>query len=399
MCLSPWLKPITNIFAAVAISSCLANAGAFAAEDKTLSAEEILTFKPKIDPNYLPKKGSDEENLWMAFDKYERALQGSDILITDPELVEYVNNMVCKLVPDYCGDIRVYITNNPHFNASMTSNGVMTIWSGLLLRAENEDQLAAIVGHELAHYLMQHGIQSWRRAKSSAATQSVFSLFGLAGLAANLLVTSSFFDYSRQQETEADLYGLQLLHQAGYKPDESAKVWRSLAEEEESADYKRKKQRFFRTHPQSETRMTTLEEESLRFKDASQKASFVEYHKAIGPVYLATMNRLIKGQLHGRAEYILKKHEQSTLPRGEFYYLKGNFLRSRNADGDIAKAVESYRLAVKHDGPTESHRDLGYALLKLKKYQDASKHFEAYLKHSPDANDRAMVEFYIQPEV
>ena len=56
----------------------------------------------------------------------------------------------------------------PQFNAMMAPNGMMLVWSGLLLRVENEAQLAAILGHELGHYLERHSVEQLRAAKDRA---------------------------------------------------------------------------------------------------------------------------------------------------------------------------------------------------------------------------------------
>ena len=79
----------------------------------------------------------------------------SPYTIKDKELNDYVKKVFCKLQPDYCQKIRIYITRIPAFNATMAGNGLMEIWSGALLHLENEAQLAAVIGHEFGHYFFR----------------------------------------------------------------------------------------------------------------------------------------------------------------------------------------------------------------------------------------------------
>ena len=58
--------------------------------------------------------------------------------VNDPVLEGYLQGVTCRLAREYCSQIRVYVMDVPHFNASMSPNGYMEIWTGLLLRVENE---------------------------------------------------------------------------------------------------------------------------------------------------------------------------------------------------------------------------------------------------------------------
>jgi predicted Zn-dependent protease len=81
----------------------------------------------------------------------------------------YVRGIVCKLAAQHCQDIRVYVINQATFNASMAPNGAITVWAGLILRAQNEAQLAYVLGHELAHFQRRHSLKRWQdiREKST----------------------------------------------------------------------------------------------------------------------------------------------------------------------------------------------------------------------------------------
>ena len=123
-----------------------------------------------VEPGQRPPLESEEAGFWMQMDRVEERVRTSGRVVRDEDLNAYVREILCRLVEDYCGDIRFYIVRHPYFNASMGPNGAMQIWTGLLLRVQNEAQLAAVLGHELTHYLRRHTLQRWRdiRAKTDA---------------------------------------------------------------------------------------------------------------------------------------------------------------------------------------------------------------------------------------
>ena len=81
-----------------------------------------------------PLDDSDEGGLWGLMDREEAKLKRSAFLVRDPALNEYVSGIACRLAGDHCPDMRVYLVRTPVFNASMAPNGMMQVWSGLLLR-------------------------------------------------------------------------------------------------------------------------------------------------------------------------------------------------------------------------------------------------------------------------
>src|SRR3546814_3527175 len=74
----------------------------------------------------------------------------------------YLVEVMQRLSRDFSSDMRVYLMRTPYFNASMAPNGMMTVWSGLLLRVNDEAQLAAILGHEMGHYMQRHTLARMR---------------------------------------------------------------------------------------------------------------------------------------------------------------------------------------------------------------------------------------------
>ena len=133
------MKRLLTIFCALVLSLVVASCATPSSEVRD------------IQPGERPALASDEAGLWMYMEDMERRLATSGRVINDPALNDYIRDVLCRLAPAYCSDIRFYVVRTPHFNASMAPNGFMQIWSGLILRAQNEAQLAYILGHELAH--------------------------------------------------------------------------------------------------------------------------------------------------------------------------------------------------------------------------------------------------------
>ena len=179
---------------------------------------------------------------------------------------QYVYDVKCRLAQQYCDDIRVYIMRQPYFNASMYPNGVMVIWSGLLLRVDNEDQLAAVIGHEIGHYLRRHSLDRYIDQKEKSDLATVLSLgfaiagIGIVGSLTDYMLYASMFAHQREHEHEADQYGVQLMRDAGYKIEEASKVWDSIIKEDQAdKDNSGGGVPFFASHPSPIDRFERLE--------------------------------------------------------------------------------------------------------------------------------------------
>ena len=135
------------------------------------------------------------------------------------------------------------------FNANMAPNGMMQVWTGLMLRVDNEAQLATVLGHEIGHYLQRHSVDQLRDAKTRAAFGQFLGLFGVAGLLGQLGMVAGMFAYGQDHEREADAIGIRLMRNAGYDPAEAAKVWENLLLEIRARPEGERSSPFFATHP------------------------------------------------------------------------------------------------------------------------------------------------------
>jgi len=219
-----------------------------------------------IKPQETPSIETIEAGLWMQMNNYEEKLKTSGSRLKDKDLEKYLKNILCNLSPDYCKDIRVYVQDMPYFNAFMAPNGMMVVWTGLLLRAQNEAQVAAVIGHEAGHYIKRHSLKSWLDAKSRTDLMVLLSIgLAIGGVPAGgdifnltqLLQIGFMAKHSRDNEREADKIGLDFLINSGYDPYEAPKIWENIVKEMELGEVN-KPLSFLASHPAPEERIKNL---------------------------------------------------------------------------------------------------------------------------------------------
>lgn len=159
------------------------------------------------------------------------------------------------------------VFDSPERNAFVLPGGRVGVYRGLLELAQNDDQLATVIGHEVAHVTARHSAE---RASQSALTQVGLTagqalggsqngrLLGAAlGLGAQYGV---LLPYSRLQESEADRIGLDYMAKAGYNPRQSVTFWERMRD---AAGGGRTPQ-FLSTHPDPDNRIRALQEQIAR---------------------------------------------------------------------------------------------------------------------------------------
>ncbi|GAA0867429.1 M48 family metallopeptidase [Brevundimonas basaltis] len=156
-------------------------------------------------------------------------------------------------------DYAVFVSNSP--NAFVLPSGKIGVTTGLLGLVRNDDQLAAVLGHEVGHVVARHAAERYSTtALSSVAISGVQSVAGdyakaagaIGGLGAQLGVLLPF---SRNHELEADRLGVDYMQRAGYRPSESIALWRIMAGQRQGSTPE-----FASTHPSDASRIAALEQ-------------------------------------------------------------------------------------------------------------------------------------------
>lgn len=154
------------------------------------------------------------------------------------------------------------LIDSPELNASCAPGGKITFYTGLIQQLSlTDDEIAIVMGHEIAHALREHG----RERVSQAYAQNLITGVALAATNnrdAEIALANQFAHYlfelphSRTEETEADQIGLELSARAGYDPRAAISVWRKM----EAASKGNNPPEFLSTHPSNARRQQDIED-------------------------------------------------------------------------------------------------------------------------------------------
>lgn len=348
-------------------------------------------------PGYQPSAATDEGGLWMLSAQAEREVQRSPLLVRDKALNDYVSGLVCKLAGPNCKSIRVYVLNIPLFNANMSPNGAMQVWTGLLLRARNEAQLAFVLSHEISHYTHRHTLNRYQstRDTANALTFLTVATGGIVGGVASLIAAGSLSSYSRDQEREADARGFDIIVANRYDPEQGAAIWRQLDEEQKANPKREKEDPFLASHPTTEERLRTMTERAAEIE--SQRHDWRDgrddYLRVIRPFRAQWLEaELGRGQF-GETQALLDRLLKDDPGAADLRFYKAELYRRQ---GDNKSALDAYRQVIAGGGaPLAAYRGLGLVALKLKDKIAAREAFTQYLALAPQADDRSMIEYYM----
>ena len=343
-----------------------------------------------------PDIASDEGGLWAMMDREEKALRRSPLVLRDARLNAYIQDIACRLGGDHCPDIRIFLVRTPLFNASMAPNGMMQVWTGLLLRMENEAQLAAVIGHEIGHYLQRHSVERLRDIKSKAAASQVLGLFGLVGAIGSIAVLASAYAYGREHEHEADRIGAWLMHRAGYQVAESATVWNNLLDEvkaREGSDVNQTSP-MFATHPAPPERRDNLGLLAEQLPGGiTGREKYAEHTAHLLDEWL--QDEIKRGQ-YAESLALLSRRVGNGDAGGLMQYYRGEVHRLRGAAGDHDLALKDYQAAVAGDRPpAPAFRGIGLVARQRGQKDEARQAFARYLDLAPEAPDAALIKSYI----
>ncbi len=175
-------------------------------------------------------------------------------IVRDPAIAEYVNRIGQNLARN--SDVRVpvivKVLDNPQVNAFALPGGFVYVNTGVLLKANDEAELAGVIAHELGHVAARHSTRQVSRGQVvNWASLPLIFMGGWAGYAARqaagLVVPMTFLKYSRDFEREADVLGLQYMAKTGYDPTAMVGFFERLETMEKSKPGTMAK--LFRSHP------------------------------------------------------------------------------------------------------------------------------------------------------
>jgi predicted Zn-dependent protease len=195
-------------------------------------------------------------------------MRASMPLLTDQATIDYiacVATAVVDILPQEYKDLpwEMAIFDSDAVNAFAMPGGKIGVMQGILKAAQNQNQLAAVIGHEIAHVTARHANErASRGGVSNVGVQVAAVLLGAGNSGATYTAYEALnagaslgimLPFNRGQESEADIIGLDYMAKAGFDPRESAPLWVNMGNEAESAPAE-----FLSTHPSSERRIDAL---------------------------------------------------------------------------------------------------------------------------------------------
>lgn len=236
-------------------------------------------------------------------------------LTTDEDTISYIscvaNSVVQILDPPHSEyNWEMVIIDTDEINAMVMPGGKIIVYEGILQTARNQHQLAAVIGHEIAHETANHTknklLQGGRGVNVGIKVAAVLlggGHYGATYTAQEALSQGAMYGlllpYKRSQETEADAIGLEYMAKAGFDPRESVPLWKNMAE----FSGKRRSE-FSSTHPSSDKRIDSLVSQWVKVLPLYNQA-----HQE-GRIPNCVMSDSVEKKIEEMAERTKKKIEQ-----------------------------------------------------------------------------------------
>ena len=204
-------------------------------------------------------------------DQIMKQVMSSDDVVSDPEITDYVQNLGYRLAshgPDPFQKFNFFVVKDNTINAFAMPGGVVGVHTGLILAAENESEVAGVLGHEIGHVVQHHLARMLAQQKvDSVLSMATMALALLAAvgnpqLGSGAMVAASAqsvqkqLDYTRAHEREADRVGLQIMTDAGFDPNGMPAFFEIL--QKGTRFVQGNAPSFLRTHPLTSERITDV---------------------------------------------------------------------------------------------------------------------------------------------
>ncbi|HTQ59878.1 MAG TPA: M48 family metallopeptidase [Candidatus Solibacter sp.] len=195
-------------------------------------------------------------------------VERSSKMIDDPVVTEYVNRVGQNLVRNSDAKVpfTIKVIDSDEVNAFALPGGFFYVNSGLILRAQEESELAGVMAHEISHVVLRHGTKNATKGEIMQLATIPLMLLGPGGWAgygiyeaAQLAIPVTYLKFSRDAERQADYFGLQYMYHAGYDPNAYVTFFERI-----QADEKRRPgtiPKVFSTHPPTPDRIEAAQKE------------------------------------------------------------------------------------------------------------------------------------------
>ena len=391
------------------------------------SSKNVGDLSASLSEGYMPT----EEEIWAEkqANKLHDEFVSKGMIYSKPEIDSYLTRVKNRLLTSDVrvqNAIQIYVLRSPAANAMALPNGNIYIYSGLFSYLETEDQLAAVLAHEIAHVTERHSVKSLVDRKNTLVGAHIADLLtGGLGLV-YFPAISSLMAYSREIESEADENGLKVLQAAEYNPAamrELLEIFKSLP------GAKNRGFSAYSSHPTQDLRIQQINKQISANKYSKVESSRPdEFSISKGSLMKKNVNMRLRSRHYKRALDIIDKTEKYYTEEGvvSFYRAEAYLgMMKHPEDAAIEKYwIETGKFKKKNKYLTvfledkEKNRNLAEKLYKeainldkpyvvaMKRLGEVNKiknnkalalqWYEKYLSVSPDAPDRKSVEREIQ---
>lgn len=263
-------------------------------------------------------------------------------IVSDPVIAEYVNRIGQNLVRNSDAKVpfTIRVIDSEEINAFALPGGFFFVNTGIITAADNEAELASVMAHEIGHVAAHHGMKQQTRSDlvNYASIPMMIFLGGWTGYAirqgASLGIPIGFLAFSRAQEAEADMLGLQYMYKTGYDPNAFVDFFEKVETHEKNKPGSVAK--VFETHPPTPERI-----------EATQKS--IREHLKERPEYVLNTSEFVEIKtrmlaLHGKKSTPDPKNpDRPTL--------------SRNPNGTIDSSGQETVQPDSDDRPTLKRRE------------------------------------------
>jgi predicted Zn-dependent protease len=188
--------------------------------------------------------------------------------IDDPVVTEYVNRVAQNLVRNSDAQVpfTIKVIDSDQVNAFALPGGFFYVNSGLILRADEESEMAGVMAHEIAHVCARHGTRNATKGELMQLATIPLIMLGPGGWLGygiyeglNVALPITFLEFSRTAEAEADYLGLQYMYKAGYDPNSFVTFFEKVQADEKKHPGTIPK--IFSTHPPTPARIAASQKE------------------------------------------------------------------------------------------------------------------------------------------
>lgn len=389
-----------------------------------LPLEEVLVLARRL-PKYevAPASAKEQRALDAANVDLETRIATEHLFYGNPALDQYVQGVAERLLAvdqTEPRSVHVRVIKGVDGNAFALSNGSIYVTTALLATLDDEAQLAAVLGHELTHYINCHALRALREEHHQemvaitkgtmvnlllALVSYQISHGGYGGTPAiqpqtmQIWARAGISGYSRDLEREADDGGIRRMIAAGYDPSGALAALQHLAEQ--TATRPADETPLYASHPRIEQRMASYRDllaGELATAAGVGDRRHEEYRAQLAQLPLDQVELLVQAKAPDRAERLLAA-EIATNDSGRAQFLLGELRRNHipQTEATVQAALLAYERAVTLGAaPVSAYRQAGLLHRMRGDSEAATAAFQAYLERAPAAVDAPLVRIYLE---